>query len=255
MQLRIQHMTARLPKPSELSQQKNILVLDDDELFSRVLDYQLKSHGFNIITCCSSDSFMDTIKTCEMPDLFILDYALGEDQPTGLELCRKVKTYFNRPVIMLTGNVRVETLVSCLSAGADQYIVKPCDTRELVARIHATLRNSPSHQDQPDDILELPIDEDIVLKWDNACLAHKDGRTVALTQKEIALLEIFLKEGNRYIDKSKAFYQMYGYEMDPMNRSIDLLASRLRKKLKYLDNKYCIKNLRGYGYAMQLFSY
>ena len=243
-------MTVRSPRPSELKSRKKILVVDDDVVYCRVLDYQLKAQGFDVVICTCVESFMKAVTTSDLPDLFLLDYSLGENQPTGLELCRKVKSYLNRPIIMLTGNDKVDTLVSCLSAGADQYIVKPCDIRELVARINATLRNSLAEPNQSVDVLELSIDKNIVLDWEKECLIHKDGRTVRLTQKEIALLEIFLKESNRYIDKFKAFNQIYGYEMDPMNRSIDLLVSRLRKKLQFLDEAYHIKNLRGHGYAI-----
>lgn len=243
-------MTGRSPKPSELRVRKNIMVVDDDVLYCRILNYQLKSKGFNVVTSTSVELFLDAVKIHDVPDLFLLDYFLGENQPNGLELCRKVKSYFNRPIIMLTGNNKVDTLVSCLSAGADQYIVKPCDIRELVARINATLRHSLAEPSQSGDVLALAIDRNIVLNWENECLMHKDGRSVRLTQKETALLEIFLKESNRYIDKSKAFYQIYGYEIDPLNRSIDLLVSRLRKKLRSLDDAYHIKNLRGYGYAI-----
>lgn len=243
-------MTMGLPRPSEFNVRKKIMVVDDDTIYCRVLDYQLKSRGFNVVTSTSVESFMEAIKTSDLPDLFLLDYSLGENQPTGLELCRKVKSYFNRPVIMITGNDKVDTLVSCLSAGADQYIVKPCDIRELEARIHATLRNSPAERTQSNDVLELSIDKNIILNWAKECLVHRDGRKVSLTQKEIALLEIFLKEPNRYIEKRQAFYQIYAFEMDPMNRTIDLLVSRLRKKLKSLDNSYQIKSLRGHGYVI-----
>jgi DNA-binding response OmpR family regulator len=245
-------MPVKSPKPSELGQRSNVILVDDDEFFCKLLSYKLSSQGFRVRYFTSATSMLNYLKDQTPPDIFILDYSLGSDQPSGLELCRKVKSYFQRPVVMLTGNDKVDTLVSCLNAGADQYIVKPCDIRELVARIDASLRSQKATLSRTDEVSEpqLVIDSDIKLNWESECLVHADGRQVPLTQKEIALLELFLKEESRSIDRNRAFLAMYGYEMEPMNRSIDLLVSRLRKKLQSLDELYQIKTLRGHGYAM-----
>lgn len=239
-------------KTSELGSRREIIIVDDDQFFCKLLQYQLKSQGFNVSYFTSATLMFERLKVQAPPDLFILDYSLGSSEPNGLDLCRKVKSYFQRPVVMLTGNDRVETLVSCLSAGADQYIIKPCDIRELVARIESSLRSQQfTIEDRAvEAITRLVVDENIQLDWEEESLVHNDGRQVPVTQKEIALLELFLKEGSRSIERSKAFIAIYGYEMDPMNRSIDLLVSRLRKKLQELDNTYRIKTLRGHGYAM-----
>jgi two-component system, OmpR family, phosphate regulon response regulator OmpR len=228
----------------------SIVAVEDDEFFGHVLEFQLRSHGYNVKVCQNETALMEHLRTHAAPDLFIIDYCLGPDMPTGLELCRRVISYCSRPVVMLTARDDVNTVVSCLSAGAAQYIVKPCDVRELVARIQTTMRLNQSDVSPVAKPLRVNIDENIALYWDEECLKNNQGDTVTLTQKEMAILELFLNEKNRSIDRQSAFYVLYGYEMDPSNRSIDVLVSRIRKKLQVLDKRYQIKNVRGQGYAL-----
>lgn len=243
-------MSSLTPIATDTKKKGNIVIVEDDRIYGRVLNYQLQSQGYVSDLCSTSQRLFELIKSKDIPDLFILDFDLGEDEPSGLDLCRKIISYFQRPVIMLTGNDNVETLVSCLNSGADQYIVKPCDIRELVARIEVTLRKTRLFNQPPKTPLFLNVDENITLSWEDERLIHSAGDEVQLTQKELALLELFLKEHNRFIDRRKAFQALYGYEMDPLNRSVDVLASRLRKKLRRLDDSYRIKTLRGHGYVL-----
>lgn len=238
------------PSNTDIKKKGYISIVEDDRIYGRVLNYQLRSQGYVSELCSTSQRLFELIRSKGVPDLFILDFDLGEDEPSGLELCRKVISYCQRPVIMLTGNDSVETLVSCLNSGADQYIVKPCDIRELVARIEVTLRRSQLFKQSRKAPLFLTVDENITLSWEDECLTHSAGGEVQLTRKELALLELFLKEHNRFIDRRKAFQALYGYEMDPLNRSVDVLASKLRKKLRRLDDSYRIKTLRGHGYVL-----
>jgi DNA-binding response OmpR family regulator len=203
---------------------KSIVIVEDDKLYGRVLEYQLNSLGYRCTLINSGHRLMELLPTLELPDLFIFDYFLGIDEPTGLALCRHVQSFCDVPIIVLTGNNKLETLVSCLKAGADQYIVKPCDIREL--------------------------DEHIALQWTDQMLRHSNGSSIKLTDKEIGLLELFFSNAERYIDRADAFQVLYGYEMQPSNRSIDVLASKLRKKLATLDPSYIVRTLRGRGYAL-----
>ncbi len=229
---------------------KSIVIVEDDILYGRVLDYQLNSLGYRCTLINSGHRLMEFLPTLELPDLFIFDYFLGIDEPTGLALCRHVQSFCDVPIIVLTGNNKLETLISCLKAGADQYIVKPCDIRELDARIIASLRKSPSAENSNTRELKLQLDEHIVLHWTDQMLRHSNGSSVKLTDKEIGLLELFVSNTERYIDRADAFQVLYGYEMQPSNRSIDVLASKLRKKLATLDPTYIVRTLRGRGYAL-----
>lgn len=229
---------------------KSIVIVEDDKLYGRVLDYQLNSLGYRCTLFNSGHRLLEALPSLELPDLFIFDYFLGIDEPTGLALCRHVQSFCNVPIIVLTGNNKLETLVSCLKAGADQYIVKPCDIRELDARIIASLRKTPTQDSVKTRELKLQLDNDIALHWSDQVLRHSNGNTVKLTDKEIGLLELFLNSPDRYIEREDSFQILYGYEMQPSNRSIDVLASKLRKKLATLDPSYIVRTLRGRGYAL-----
>lgn len=98
--------------PTRLSKTK-IVIVEDDEIYGKVLSYQLRAKGFNIFLSKSGKELFNLIREHGIPDLFILDYFLGDAEPSGLDLCRKIKSYTDSPVIMLTGNTNVETLVSC----------------------------------------------------------------------------------------------------------------------------------------------
>ncbi|MDO9476893.1 MAG: helix-turn-helix domain-containing protein, partial [Pseudohongiella sp.] len=98
--------------------------------------------------------------------------------------------------------------------------------------------------------LKLQLDDDIALHWSDQVLRHSNGNSVKLTDKEIGLLELFLNSPDRYIEREDSFQILYGYEMQPSNRSIDVLASKLRKKLATLDPSYIVRTLRGRGYAL-----
>lgn len=247
-------MTVSAPKIGDFHNKTRISILDDDILYGKVIEYQLNSRGFSTTFCSSTSELFQRLATNHLVDVFILDFYLGSGEPNGLEICRKVKAYCDRPVIMLTSNNSVETLVSCLNAGADQYIVKPCDIRELVARVEVTLRNYQLSKLQLSTPLELQIDESLKLSGERECLVHNDGRTIRLTPQELGMLELILKEPNKYIDRNKAFLALYGYEMEPSNRSIDLLASKIRKKLSDVDSAYTLRSLRGYGYVLSKLS-
>lgn len=243
-------MTEVITKITKLNTKSKVLILEDDLLYSKVLEYQLRSAGLSATVCNSAEELFKNISSENLPDVFILDFHLGKGAPTGLEICRKVKAYCDRPVIMLTGDNNVETLVSCLSAGAEQYIVKPCDIRELVARVEVTLRNYHLQKKNESTPLELGLDENIKLSWEREGLVHSSGRSVKLSQFEMGMVELILKEPNKYIDRNKAFFALYGYQMDPTNRSVDLLVSRIRKKMQFLGSTCTIKSLRGHGYVL-----
>jgi DNA-binding response OmpR family regulator len=228
------------------------IVLVDDEMFSaRVLQHQLERRGYLCQIILSGSALLEYLATGQRPDIFLLDYFLGLDEPTGLALCRRIRALDATPVIMLTGNGEIDTLVACLKAGADQYIVKPCDIRELEARITAALRrSSPSAGEGPARIRAL--EEGISLDWQARRVHSDDGLCTQLTEKEMALLELFVSSPDRRIDRADAFQAIYGFALPPDNRSIDVLVSKLRRKLAVLDSRCTISATRGQGYLLSL---
>ena len=113
--------------------------------------------------------------------MFILDYFLGEKGISGLDVCRKIKARYRAPVVMLTTNAQMETIVNCLNAGADQYLVKPYRIEELIARIEAVLRLYPDRTAiaQKREALPFPVNID----WAERKLIGRDGSVIRLTEK------------------------------------------------------------------------
>lgn len=234
----------------ESQSQKLIVIVEDDPLYGRVLNYQLGGLGYQCKLINSGTAFLEYLPDSQLPELFIFDYFLGPDEPTGLTLCRRVRSFCDVPVILLTGNNKLETLVSCLKAGADDYIVKPCDIRELDARIISSLRRETTSDTDRKQNMDLRLDDVLTLKWQEQTLCNQEGRQIPLTEKEFGLLELFAGTLDGYLDRDSAFQVLYGYDLQPANRSVDVLVSKLRKKLAGLDPCYRIKPVRGKGYLL-----
>lgn len=235
---------------SRSREKPRILILDDDLLFTRILEYQLRQNGFTAIVCNSTKDLYAFFTTGSVPDAFILDWHLGDSEPKGLEICRKIKIYCSSPVIMLTANNDIDALIGCFNAGVEHYVVKPCDIRELTARLKAALKRNSEIEHKEKGTLEIPIDENLRLSVIQEALISSDGNIVNLTPHETGLVEILLSQPDMYIDREVAFFVLYGYEMDPTNRRIDLIASRLRKKLAFFADGYTIKSIRARGYKL-----
>jgi len=231
----------------------HILILDDDPVYTRILAHQLKQHGFDSTICHKDRDLLDRLRKGLDPDVFILDYHLGPKAASGLDLCRKVRAYINKPVIMLSANDSLEAKVSCLNAGADQYIVKPCDIAELLARIGVVLRNSPDRAHRSDRLpATLQLGDELALDWETGRMSGPSGAHVQLTEKEASLLEVLAHHRQSSVSRYEAFQSIYGYDMSPDNRSIDILVSRLRKKIETVNRNIHIKTVRGQGYRLCL---
>ena len=214
----------------------NLLIIDDDLLFCKVLRYQLGVRKYD----------------CEFVDSILLDYFLGPQDLNGLQLCSQIKSICTVPVIMLTANDEVRTTISCLDAGADQYIVKPYDIEELMARVRAVLRQHGS-SDRSRDTAE----SSRVLEWGALQIdpLHRTlsayGNEVPLSEKELAVLSVLMRSAGNAVERRELYSIVYGRDFDSMNRAMDVLVGRTRKKLRSLTDDYRIRSVRGTGYALQ----
>ncbi len=243
-----------------------LMLVDDDPVYTRILSHQLKNRGYQCLVCndatqvlpSAQASSLNGVMDSELPDVFILDYHLGNESQSGLDLCRQIRVYLDRPVIMLSTDDTTDIKVSCLNGGADQYIVKPCDLEELVARIEVVNRNRQrlsrvsGHQGAARSAMTIPLSETFRLDRQSHSIIGDNGKSVPLTEKEAALLELFFCQQPHFINRYGAFQSLYGYEMDPSNRSIDILISRLRRKLATADPSFRIRTRRGEGYELSL---
>jgi DNA-binding response OmpR family regulator len=247
----------------------SICLLDDDEMLLRILSSQLSRRRYKCLAFLKTEDFLAHLDTQESADLYIVDYFLDSKKCSGLDVCRKIKSRHRAPVIMLTSNKETDTIVSCLNAGADQYVVKPYDLNELEARMVATMRLYNGGLDGPARMVATmrqlngvhdgqamesdPADrfrEHFNVNWLLRKLTASSGATVSLTEKEMALFELFVAAADRTLTRQGAYVSIYGTEMDPLNRSIDILVSRLRKKMLVLDAGVDIVTVRGGGYLL-----
>ncbi len=200
-----------------------VLLIDDDRKHSSLMQAYFKRYGINLI--CAYDS-VDGMKKLsrEQPDLLLLDIMLpGKD---GFEICREVRKSSNIPIIMLTARGDVIDRVSGLELGADDYIGKPFEPRELVARVQATLRRA---QLAGSTVGELSFDG-LTIEPETR-VVRVDGKSVELTSMEFELLLILARRHGRNLSRDDILSELRGIDAAILTRSVDIMISRLRQKL------------------------
>ncbi|WP_311733406.1 response regulator transcription factor [Variovorax sp. Sphag1AA] len=234
------------------SRTPQILIVDDDEGITTLLRDYLARFGFKAHVA-SHDAAMQA-QLAEHPiDLIVLDLMLpGTD---GLALARQVRQGTHIPIIMLTARSHPYDRVLGLESGADDYMSKPFEPRELVARIHTVLRRAGGAQHAADPQIRGNVVrfDGWALHRDDRCLVSPAGLTVALSNAEFRLLSTFLQMPRRLFSRDQLMEQARGRSMESFDRSIDLLVSRLRQKLADDPREpKMIKTVRGAGYLFNV---
>ena len=230
---------------------KHIVVVDDDAVFGEILCAGLHKNAFTTKRFDTVDAFLKNLGSIsDNPvDLFIIDFHLDEPNINGLDLCRRIKSKGAYPVIMLTGEDDVETTVACLYAGAEQYVTKPYELDELVARIHVVLkgwaRAAVSYLESSGDAEKLTL----TLQGRSRVLSCGDKET-KLTQREVSLAESLLGSMGIEMEREHIYFAIFGRAMEPFSRAVDILVARLRKKLKLVTDDYVIIPTRNSGYML-----
>lgn len=233
----------------------HILIVDDDTEITSLLSEYLARFNFAVHVACDGPSMRAQLAQHSI-DLVVLDVMLpGED---GLMLSREIRQRSSSlPVIMLTARSNPFDRVVGLENGADDYVSKPFEPRELVARIHTVLRRSTLAGTGPINVAR----SDVVcfdgweLHREDRCLTSPTGLVVALSNAEFRLLTTFLETPRRLFSRDQLMEQARGRAMDVFERSIDLLVSRLRQKLADdSDEPSMIKTVRGAGYMFNVHS-
>jgi two-component system OmpR family response regulator/two-component system phosphate regulon response regulator OmpR len=227
-----------------LNDNPNVLIVDDDAGIRDLLADYLAKQGM-CVTTARDGKEMDERLTGLYPDLIVMDLMLpGED---GLSLTRRIKAVRDVPVIMLSARGEDIDRIVGLEVGADDYLPKPFNPRELLARIRAVLRrgNSGNHDQSANEVARFgPFSLDLA-----AQTLSRDGVEIALSQAEFTLLKLFVERPNRALSRDQIMDNLKGYERDPFDRSIDVRVTRLRKKLEDDPaNPAYIRTVWGQGY-------
>jgi len=200
-----------------------VLLIDDDRKHSELLQAYFKRFGINLSCAMDAEEGFKKISR-EDPDLLLLDIMLpGKD---GFEICREIRKTSNMPIIMLTARGDVIDRVSGLELGADDYIGKPFEPRELVARVQATLRRA--EQSGP-SVGSLEFDG-LSIDTETRSVAV-DGKAVDLTSMEYELLLILARRNGRKLSRDDILSELRGIDAAILTRSVDIMISRLRQKL------------------------
>lgn len=222
---------------------KRILVIEDDRRLQDLLRQYLATFGYEVKTACRAREGLDVLEAFA-PALIILDLMLPDID--GFEACREIRRHGRTPIIMLTARADVADRVAGLEIGADDYVVKPFEPRELAARIQAVLRRGEAASTPPAETA-LSFGR---LRVDMAAReAFLDGTPLGLTTTEFEALSLLARNAGRVLDRDALLRELRGLESDAYNRSIDIAMSRLRQKLG--DDAKApdfIKTVRGAGY-------
>ncbi|HSJ81440.1 MAG TPA: response regulator [Thiobacillus sp.] len=224
-----------------------IYVTDDDAGIRELVAEYLTGQGYRIETAEDAVS-LDRLLAARLPDLLVLDWMMpGED---GLSVARRLRAQPGfPPIIMLSAKGEDIDRIIGLEVGADDYLPKPFNPRELLARIRAVMRRhggaaAPAAAETARRVLFGPFSANL-----DARTLSRDGAEITLTSGEYELLEIFVTHANRALSRDWLMDQLRGFERDPFDRSIDVRVNRLRKKIEDDPaNPAYIRTQRGQGY-------
>jgi two-component system response regulator MprA len=219
------------------------LVIEDDDEVRAAIRRALMLAGYEILQAQTGQQGLASAQN-DVPDAIVLD--LGLPDIDGIEVCRTLRRSGNRtPILMLTARVAVEDRVDGLDAGADDYLVKPYDVRELQARLRAVMRR---HVEGADGgvmrFAELELDPD-------AHAARIGEREVELTRTEYLLLELLMLHPRRVLPSELIYDRVWGYDFGPAGNSLRVYIGYLRRKLEQAGERRLIQTVHGVGYVLR----
>lgn len=221
-----------------------ILVVDDDRNISELLRLYLEKEGYSVTQAYDGYDAVKKFDDCG-PDLVLLDIMLpGID---GWQVCREIRKKSDRPVIMVTAKGETFDKVLGLELGADDYVVKPFDTKEVVARIKAVLRRYTNKSS--DSVKEVRYDN-LVINLSNYELRVR-GNPVDTPPKELELIFHLASNPNRVYTRDQLLDEVWGFEYYGDSRTVDVHVKRLREKLDGVSDKWSLKTVWGVGYKFE----
>ena len=224
-----------------------ILVVDDEVYILHILEFSLGAEGFHVITANNGELAVERAIQ-EQPDLIVLDIMMPK--MNGMDVLRELRHDSHLPVIMLTAKGDDMDRILGLELGADDYVPKPCNPRELLARIRAVMRRAAAAP-EPEEHHTI-VQDDLELNQGNRTLT-RNGQPVDLTSTEFSILLALLQQRGEVVSKRDLYVSALGREPVPHDRSVDMHVSNLRRKLgpdPRGDNR--IETIRGIGYQFRV---
>ena len=223
-----------------------ILVVDDEEPIAKILDFNLRKEGYDVIVANDGEKAVE-LAFSEDPDLILLDLMLPKKD--GMEVCREVRAQKNIPIIMLTAKNSEIDKVLGLEFGADDYVTKPFSTRELMARVKVNLRRVAKQT----EVVEEKNTSEVVIKdiviYPEAYVIKKNGEEVDLTRREFDLFYYLAQHRGLVLTRENLLQTVWGYDYFGDVRTVDVTVRRLREKVETDSSQpEYIMTRRGVGY-------
>lgn len=220
-----------------------ILVVDDDIHISELLKLYLEKEGYEVAVAEDGEEAIERFKTFQ-PRLVILDIMLpGKD---GTQVCNEIRRIDNTPIIMLSAKGEVFDKVLLLELGADDYMVKPFEPKELIARVKAVMRRSVAQEETPSVIKH----KDLVINISDYTVTYKNKK-VEMPPKEIELLYFLASRPQKVYTREQLLEQVWGFEYFGDSRTVDVHIKRIREKVEGND-EWNIKTVWGIGYKFEI---
>ena len=229
---------------------KRVLVVDDDKNICELLNIYLKNEGYDVVFAYDGSEAVNKAKQ-ESPDIIVLDVMMPVIN--GWEACKLIRQFSKVPIIMLTAMDTLENKIQGLNIGADDYIVKPFEPTEVVARIAAHLRREEGKDQEQEKTTSQKAEVDnLKIDLDTYEVKLDDKLITDLKPKEIQLLYFFMTNVNQVFSREQLLDKVWGYEYFGGTRTVDVHIKSVREKLSSSKNKWEIKTIWNVGYKFEV---
>jgi DNA-binding response OmpR family regulator len=221
--------------------QARVLIVEDDDDIAQVLQRSLRLEGYETRIAADGEAALGAANDF-VPDLVVLD--LGLPKLDGMEVAKRLRSADDVPILMLTARDALESRVEGLDAGADDYLVKPFERQELLARLRALLRRRPPRGSASLVVADLSLNPD-------THEVKRGERTVELTQREFELLEYLMRNERIVVPRQRLLEDVWGYDPFATTNPIEVFVSNLRRKLEGGGEPRLLHTIRGAGYVLR----
>ena len=221
-----------------------VLVVDDDSNICELLRLYLEKENYDVKVVYDGRTAVDTVASFQ-PDIMLLDVMMPKLD--GWQVCREVRKFSQVPIIMITAKGEVFDKVLGLELGADDYVTKPFDTKEVVARVKAVLRRSSTEEESQE--LVVKYDKLVINKTNYEMLVN--GESIDTPPKELELIFHLASNPNRVYTRDQLLDEVWGFDYYGDSRTVDVHVKRLREKLEGVSDEWSLKTVWGVGYKFE----
>ncbi len=223
-----------------------ILIIDDDVQICDSLSKSLTHEGYDVMCANDGPEGVIAFRMYE-PDLVLLDIMLPKKD--GWQVCREIREHSSKPIIMISAKGETIDKILGLELGADDYMVKPIDSKELFARVKAVLRRYASHGGDDGELIKFDKLEISLQKYE----LKVNGKVVDLPPKELELIYFLAANYNHVFTRDKLLDKVWGFDYPGDSRTVDVHIKRLREKLEGVSDKWLLKTVWGVGYKFEVY--